>query len=234
MLRPNSDQDPHTPPHADGAAGGCALPGVQAEPYGLRRLWLAYAIVFVAIAVSAHVEALVGIAPYVAPLAFLYAPFVCDRRLSLADVGLRLPTLYGALSAAALSAAILAGFAVFTWTQWGPWAPPAQGWGTRLAQELWFAALPEEVFFRGWMLPLLARRVRGGLPLGGSLRITAANALTAAAFAVVHLAAVPNPARLVVFFPGLWFGWLYERTGSLWWPIALHAVSNVAMAAATA
>jgi membrane protease YdiL (CAAX protease family) len=84
------------------------------------------------------------------------------------------------------------------------------------AWHLAFAALPEEYLFRGVLQPALAR----GRPWWvGAL---AASAL----FALPHVAFERVPARALVFFPGLVFGWLRERTGSLAAPIFFHALCN--------
>ena len=90
-------------------------------------------------------------------------------------------------------------------------------------------ALPEEVFYRGYvqsrLAPLFRRRLRVlGVDMGGHV------VLASALFALSHLVAIPAPFRLAVFFPGLLFGWLRERTGSLVAPVLLHACSNVLLA----
>ena len=87
-------------------------------------------------------------------------------------------------------------------------------------------ALPEEVFYRGYLqgrlAPLFRRRIRiFGVPLGA--HIVVASAL----FALSHLILIPAPFRLAVFFPGLLFGYLRERTGSVVAPVLLHGASNV-------
>lgn len=92
--------------------------------------------------------------------------------------------------------------------------------------QVFAVALPEEVFYRGWMQTRLAvvfrRRINIlGAPFG--LHIVVASAL----FALSHLVLVPAPFRLAVFFPGLLFGYLRERTGSVVAPAILHAFSNI-------
>lgn len=87
-------------------------------------------------------------------------------------------------------------------------------------------ALPEEVFYRGWMQSRLA------LIFQGRVRVLGASIgwhipVTAALFALSHLVLVPAPFRLAVFFPALLFGWLRERTGSVVAPIAFHAACNI-------
>lgn len=118
----------------------------------------------------------------------------------------------------------------------GPGASGASGGPVGL-QSIWWllnlifvqvlaVALPEEVFYRGWIQTRLAlvfrRRINVfGTPFG--LHIVVASAL----FALSHLVLVPAPFRLAVFFPGLLFGLLREKTGSVVAPVILHAASNI-------
>jgi membrane protease YdiL (CAAX protease family) len=46
-------------------------------------------------------------------------------------------------------------------------------------------------------------------------------------FAVSHLAVIPNPLRLAVFFPALLFGWMRARTGSIAAAAVFHALCNL-------
>ncbi len=91
-------------------------------------------------------------------------------------------------------------------------------------------ALPEEAFFRGWMLDRLRRRWPSARKLFGT-PFGAPHVLSALLFAAIHLFAVPSPYRLAVFFPGLLFAWVRERGGHVGAAIACHALSNVALAA---
>jgi membrane protease YdiL (CAAX protease family) len=88
-------------------------------------------------------------------------------------------------------------------------------------------ALPEEFFFRGYFQTECDRA------FGKPYRCLGTNygpglLLAAAAFAACH---VPfgGPARLIVFFPGLLYGWLRARTSTIAVPVAYHAVSNLLM-----
>jgi membrane protease YdiL (CAAX protease family) len=95
--------------------------------------------------------------------------------------------------------------------------------------QLLVVALPEELFYRGWMQTTWAatgpgRRVRVlGADLGRGFLATQV------LFATGHLV-VFQVWRLGTFFPGLLFGWLRERTGNLAAPIFLHALSNLFLA----
>ncbi len=116
---------------------------------------------------------------------------------------------------------------------------PFLGW-SRLVPSAWWlvnlvfvqvvaVALPEEVFYRGWMQSRLSSAFSGrvrifGVPIGWNVVITAA------LFALSHLVSVPAPFRLAVFFPGLLFGWLREKTGSVVAPVLFHAACNILLA----
>lgn len=86
--------------------------------------------------------------------------------------------------------------------------------------------LPEELFFRGFLLELLERRFppRRRL-LGGGIGL--ALVLSAAAFAVIHLPKEGDPRALATFLPGLLFGWMRSATGSIVASTLTHGCSNI-------
>jgi membrane protease YdiL (CAAX protease family) len=94
------------------------------------------------------------------------------------------------------------------------------------ALQLLVVALPEEVFYRGWLQTAWARLApeRGVTVLGA--RLGHGFLATQALFAAGHLVS-GQPWRLATFFPGLLFGWLRARTGSVVAPIVAHALSNL-------
>jgi len=97
------------------------------------------------------------------------------------------------------------------------------------AVQLLVVALPEELFYRGWMQTSWARAAPGrGVTVLGA-RLGAGFLLTQLLFAAGHLTTL-QPWRLATFFPGLLFGWLRERTGGLAAPVAAHALSNLFIA----
>ena len=79
------------------------------------------------------------------------------------------------------------------------------------------AAVAEEIFFRGWMQPML--RVR----FSAAVSIVAVNLV----FAPLHLIAAPYFISLLTFFPGLIMGWLRERYGSILPSIIFHFLGNI-------
>jgi hypothetical protein len=95
--------------------------------------------------------------------------------------------------------------------------------------QLAVVALPEELFYRGWMQTAWARArpERGTTFLGA--RLGAGFVQTQLLFALGHLV-VWQPWRLATFFPGLLFGWLRARTGDLVAPVVVHALSNLFIA----
>jgi membrane protease YdiL (CAAX protease family) len=94
------------------------------------------------------------------------------------------------------------------------------------AVEVVVVALPEELFFRGFLLRLLeqrfppTRRWKGG-------GIGLALVLSAIAFSLVHLPKDGDPRALATFFPGLLFGWMRSSTGSILASTATHASANI-------
>lgn len=87
-------------------------------------------------------------------------------------------------------------------------------------------ALPEELFFRGFLLNLLEkamppkRRIWGG-GVGKALVIAAV------LFALTHVLVMFDPRRLAVFFPALLFGWMYSATRSILAGVIFHAAANL-------
>jgi hypothetical protein len=95
--------------------------------------------------------------------------------------------------------------------------------------QLLVVALPEELFYRGFVQTAWARTAPGrGITVLGA-RLGAGFLWTQLLFAAGHLVAL-QPWRLGTFFPGLLFGWLRARTGDVAAPVVLHALSNVLVA----
>lgn len=94
--------------------------------------------------------------------------------------------------------------------------------------QLIVVALPEELFFRGFLHHLLEqaippkRRFLGG-GVGWALLISSA------LFALIHVPRFGDPRSLATFFPGLLFGWMRSATGSILAGTIAHASSNVLM-----
>jgi membrane protease YdiL (CAAX protease family) len=87
-------------------------------------------------------------------------------------------------------------------------------------------ALPEELFFRGYLWSRLqarfpTHRQRLGAPLGPPWL------LSSFLFALGHVAVDLDPRRFAVFFPALVFGWMRARSGSIVAGLAFHALCNL-------
>lgn len=104
-----------------------------------------------------------------------------------------------------------------------------------LLTQLFFIALPEEYFYRGYLQTRLSQafeaRAKGrGDRWLGSL-VTRSNLSTSILFGLGHLlvpvGGVLLAGRLAVFFPSLLFGLLRERTGTITAPVVYHACCNM-------
>ena len=75
----------------------------------------------------------------------------------------------------------------------------------------------EEIVYRGFLQTGLVRLLRS--PMAGIV-------LTSAIFALMHAGAVPSYALATLFVLSIGFGIVYERTGRIGAPIAMHAAFN--------
>jgi membrane protease YdiL (CAAX protease family) len=119
------------------------------------------------------------------------------------------------------------------WLGFVAWWRPRQGFHAAVLPsfdevigQLLVIALPEELFYRGYLQTTLEdafpkkRRVLGAEVGAGVL-------LSSAIFALGHLLTEPQPGRLAVFFPSLVFGWLCARTRGIGAAILFHAACNL-------
>lgn len=98
-------------------------------------------------------------------------------------------------------------------------------WPLLFLYHLLCVALPEEVFYRGYMQSRLNEAFRKRVvvfsaPLGFGW------IYTAALFAIGHFLIDFRVDTLATFLPGLAFGWLRERTGSVTASTLFHALCN--------
>jgi membrane protease YdiL (CAAX protease family) len=87
-------------------------------------------------------------------------------------------------------------------------------------------AVPEELFFRGYLMGRFeerwpSRRTLFGAPVGWPLLVSSA------LFALGHFLVDFDATRLAVFFPGLAFAWMRSRTGSIAAGALFHALCNL-------
>lgn len=86
-------------------------------------------------------------------------------------------------------------------------------------ETLVFAALPEEWFFRGYLLERLGRNWR-------------ANLFVSVIFALLHGLSRNWTNAALVFVPSLFFGWFYLRRRDLPLVVLIHALGNLSVAVA--
>ncbi|MCG5053490.1 MAG: CPBP family intramembrane metalloprotease [Myxococcales bacterium] len=106
-----------------------------------------------------------------------------------------------------------------------PWRLPPDFALLALTQVL-VVALPEELFFRGYLWSRLSSRWPGtrrllGAPLGFAWLVTSL------LFALGHVAVDLDPGRMAVIFPALVFGWMRARSGSIVPGVVFHASCNL-------
>jgi membrane protease YdiL (CAAX protease family) len=83
------------------------------------------------------------------------------------------------------------------------------------AHHLLLVALPEEVFFRGYLYDAFEEAGREPvLPV-------------ALLFAIGHFVIAPSPFRLLTFFPALLLGWGRKKSGNVYVPTAVHFLYNL-------
>jgi uncharacterized protein len=87
-------------------------------------------------------------------------------------------------------------------------------------------ALPEEVFFRGYLTARLEERWPSRRRFCGAL-VGWPMLLSSLLFALGHFLVDFQPTRLAVFFPALAFGWMRSRSGSVAPGAVFHALCNL-------
>ena len=123
-------------------------------------------------------------------------------------------------------------FPAFTLAYGQVWAPSREFvWASppsldEILGQILVTALPEEMFYRGYLQSAFDRAVGGRVSVLGA-QVGAGVLLASVVFALGHVATRPDPARLAVFFPSLVFGWLRARTGGIGGATLFHAGSNL-------
>lgn len=93
--------------------------------------------------------------------------------------------------------------------------------------QLLLVALPEEVFYRGYVQTRLEQKYPRNRRFMGVQVSWKALIYTSGIFAIGHILTIPHPARLAVFFPSLLFGWMRSATGSVLSAVLFHATCNL-------
>lgn len=99
-------------------------------------------------------------------------------------------------------------------------------WFLYSVTQLFVVAFPEEFFFRGFFQERInqifpPRKKVFGVPFGWS------QILVAGVFSLSHSLIHWQWWHFSIFFPALAFGWLKEKTGTIWAAVFFHAVCNM-------
>jgi membrane protease YdiL (CAAX protease family) len=94
--------------------------------------------------------------------------------------------------------------------------------------QIFYIALPEEFFFRGYLQTRLNQLLGRPFTLWGG-RFGWGLPVASLIFVLFHLVFAINLWNLGVLFPALIFGWLREKTGSITASTVFHALSNIAL-----
>lgn len=171
------------------------------------------------------------------PLVFIYVPWILGRWFSfpMDRSGIGLGNLKTALVTCLIVSAII--FPVFLSGFFAFWKIVAgrevligipDHFATTVLWTFLGVALPEEIFFRGYLQTRLMERFPKGIDILG-VKFGWGILLTSVVFALFHLITNPAPARLAVFFPALVFSWLKQRTQSVAAPALFHTLANLSM-----
>jgi len=169
------------------------------------------------------------------PLTFVLVPllFAQRRRETFESLGIHLhdikPALRLALKVALVTLPPFAGLFYF----WTRYIPPGKvlsltplGWASIVVFQFFYIALPEELFYRGYIQGKL-NRVYPPIMDVGKGRIGYSLPISAVLFAFGHFFINFHPYRFGVFFPALIFGWMRERSGGILAPAIYHALCNI-------
>ena len=188
----------------------------------MSRSFVGFAVVLLcAIAAISHLSP--SWAGTIIPTAFVWIPclLVHTNRSTHRIMGLESPTRAKDGPALTLGCASVGLYAVTMW--WytdGRSLPSPWLLGTVFIHQCLIVALPEELFFRGY--------IQGTLDHASPRRPRVSLVLAALLFALAHGVADGDPTRLITFAPGLLFGYLRFLTGRIWTPVIIHALANTA------
>jgi membrane protease YdiL (CAAX protease family) len=104
--------------------------------------------------------------------------------------------------------------------------PPGVSLTKWIFYQFLFVGIFEELFFREYIYSSAKRIALPGRPETAWMHWVPI-VYSALLFGIAHVIVDMNPAKFIVFFPGLLFAWLRARTGSLLAPVLSHGSSNV-------
>lgn len=196
---------------------------------------IAYGILILFFFLSEAIKTLIPYRSLVAAGTFLYLPLIISKsfRLSLQDSGLNFRNLLFQLKDFFLISIWIYPFFLGLFIFYELWVLKFRFIPEIKVQyfdiiifHFFGVSLPEEFFFRGFLLPLFDRDMPKkylafGVNWGTGLL------LSSFFFSAGHLIFSHRLEKLAVFFPGLLFGLLREKHNSLLLPVLFHAISNI-------
>jgi len=109
---------------------------------------------------------------------------------------------------------------------------PGHGWPvdplTIVAYQLFFVAIPEEFFYRGYFQTRLNECFPRSVNVFG-VRMGLGSVWASLFFAFGHTVVLFQWWHFATFFPGMVFAWLREKTGGVMAGAVFHAVCNIAV-----
>jgi membrane protease YdiL (CAAX protease family) len=96
-----------------------------------------------------------------------------------------------------------------------------------LVYQFMYAAVAEEIFFRGYFQSNLLFLLAGYIHKNRAFMEIVGIIISASVFAISHCLILGSVMPIITFLPGLIFGWLLLRTKSLITPILFHGLANV-------
>ncbi len=209
--------------------------GLSQEP---RKIWIEVLVLYaVAIALIGGFK-LLGFIPFIhdnlwgiAGVVFLFLPieYLHYKKADLAAFGLTWRHLGRGMICAGILMAISFPLYIPAYRWWFSrevfdFALPGTFW-QEVVGNLFLVALPEEAFYRGYMQSRLDAVFRGRVRILGA-EVGWSVVVAAALFALGHLIEFRLD-KLGTFLPGLVFGWLRARTGSIGGAVVFHAGCNI-------
>jgi membrane protease YdiL (CAAX protease family) len=150
---------------------------------------------------------------------FLYVPFLHYRKGRLASWTRLADVKRSAVLLLALGTVGAIAFLLVSLSPFSPF-PASHGGGSPslgafVMRQAFLVALPEEVFFRGYLYDALEEK--------GWEPVIPSSLLFAAGHLVIHASLF----RALTFFPALLFGWGRKRSGNIYVPVLLHLLFNL-------
>ncbi len=175
-----------------------------------------------------YLHTLVGAVFVAVPMAALLPRRESFDDYGLPPQGLVKEVLFALLLAAVVFPPFWVGFRLWWgWERELDFALPEGFWSSALAN-LVVVALPEELFYRGYLMGRLDLLMKGRVRILGA-RVGWSILVAAALFGVSHFVVTFDPQRLAVFFPALAFGWMRCLRGSITAAVVFHALCNIYM-----